>query len=78
MPRQVRNFWIEAEIDGQKTTLSGGPKSRTGGIEVFIKMRDKGRVDTPITIRGFAHEDGRLALYVYGPDNQVIPVYKER
>lgn len=78
MPRQVRNFWIDAEIDGQKTTLSGGPKGRTGGIEVLIKMRDQGRIDCPIRIVGHAHEDGRLDLFVYGPEGQTITVYKER
>lgn len=30
MPRNVRNFWIDAQIDG-RTVLTGGPKGKGGG-----------------------------------------------
>ena len=28
----MRNFWIDVDIDGRKTRLSGGPKSKDGGF----------------------------------------------
>lgn len=35
----VRNFWIDANIDGRLTELSGGPRDKTGGMDVTIKQR---------------------------------------
>ena len=38
----LRNFWIEVEVDGRKTVLSGGPRSRDGGMKVTIWQRELG------------------------------------
>lgn len=32
----VRNFWIDADIDGRQTMLGGGPRSSDGGMDVTI------------------------------------------
>lgn len=42
MPRTVRNFWVEVEIDGQKTVLKGGPKAKDGGLRIKLYMRAAG------------------------------------
>ena len=64
MPRNVRNFWIDCEIDGRTSTLSGGPRSKDGGFHMTIKMRNDGSIEKPLTISGYALKDGSLWLNV--------------
>lgn len=42
----VRNFWVEAEIDGRETNAKGGPVRKDGGMEVTIYQRDDGQIKT--------------------------------
>lgn len=51
-PKPVRNFWIDCYIDGRKTPMSGGPRAKDGGFTLYVKMRDKGGVTTPLVIQG--------------------------
>ena len=44
MPRCVRNFWLDARIDGRTNPLSSGPKGRDGGFQLAILSRDRGEV----------------------------------
>lgn len=74
MPRNVRNFWIDADIDGRKETLSGGPNNKTGGMRAKIYMRDKGKVSHALTINA-SEIGGHLTLEVWGP-NQDKVVFK--
>jgi len=53
MPRNVRNFWIAANIDGRQSNLSGGPKSKDGGFSMSIQIRDDGDVLDALHIRGY-------------------------
>ena len=46
----VRNFWIDADIDGRQTTLGGGPRSKDGGMDVTIYQRDEGGIKRAFTI----------------------------
>jgi hypothetical protein len=42
MPRNVRNFWLELEVDGKKTKVATGPVRKDGGFTLDVKMRDMG------------------------------------
>jgi hypothetical protein len=64
MPRNVRNFWIDAKIDGQKSTLSGGPKNKEGGFSMVIKQRDNGTIIKAFTVDGWVKKDGTLKLAI--------------
>lgn len=64
----VRNFWIEAEIDGRKTELAGGPISKTGGFSLRVKMRNDGGIVSAVRLEGYAFSDGTLRLDVMGTD----------
>lgn len=44
MPRNVRNYWLELEIDGRKTRVETGPRAKDGGFSLNIYMRNKGNV----------------------------------
>jgi len=65
MPRNVRNFWIELEVDGKKTKIATGPVSKGGGFSLTVKMRDRGEIITALEAYGFALEDGTLTLRAY-------------
>lgn len=62
----TRNFWLEGRIDGQKTKIEGGPRSKDGGFTLTVKMRDNGGISKPLIIEGRANEDGSLVLVVEG------------
>jgi hypothetical protein len=75
MPRNVRNFWIEAEIPGRKTALVGGPVSRTGGIYVKVLQRKSGIVARAATIQGHANNDGTLTLTILDGAGSTVHTY---
>ena len=56
MPQNVRNFWIELEVDGKKTKVATGPRSKDGEFYLSISMRNEdGSIhDDAIQIKGFA------------------------
>ena len=46
----VRNFWLEAEIDGRKSELRGGPANKAGGMEVTLYQRNDGGIETAVRL----------------------------
>ena len=64
MPRVVRNFWIEGNIDGYKSQIKGGPRSKDGGFDLRIYMRQKGEIFNPVKIFGKAKDEKTLVLYI--------------
>lgn len=62
MPRNVRNFWLEAQVDGRASTFASGPRSRDGGFTLDLYQRDKGTVAHVALIVGRVLSDGRLCL----------------
>lgn len=41
-PANVRPSWIEVDVDGRKTPIATGPRSRAGDLIANISVRDKG------------------------------------
>lgn len=61
MPRNTRNFWIELQVDGHKQ-IATGPRSKDGGFEMTIKLRENGEISRQqLTITGYV-EDGKVCL----------------
>ena len=58
----VRNWWIEADIDGRRTNLAGGPRNKDGGFELRIYQRDKGGINHIGYIYGRSDNRGNLIL----------------
>ena len=77
-PRAVRNFWIEADVDGMSSKLAGGPKSKEGGFELTILMREEGEVSTAMHVVGFADTDGELVLKVQAGNDEHFEVRTKR
>ena len=53
MPRNVRNFWFEASVDGKEKDLASGPRNKDGGFSITIYQRDKGSVRKALYVDGF-------------------------
>ena len=70
MPRNVRNFWIELNVDG-RTPIAAGPVARDGGFELTVKQRDKGGILYALTVRGYADDNGGLVLWAE-PDGEAV------
>ncbi len=64
MPRNVRNFWLEIEVDGRKSRIGVGPVRKNGGFTLSIRQRDDGQVTKPMVINGFADDMGNIRLEV--------------
>jgi hypothetical protein len=62
MPKNVRNFWIEADVDGG-TPIGAGPKSKDGGFSLSIFMRDKGFVKRVANISGVGGSELKLSIH---------------
>jgi len=60
----VRNFYIDADIDGRRTSLSGGPQAKDGGLSATVLIRDEGSILRAVQISAIARRDGSLALEV--------------
>ena len=70
----VRPFYIEADIEGRKTTLSGGTRSRKGEHRINIYQRDEGSITRPFYIEQYSkEEDGvhKLVTDVYHNGKQI-------
>ena len=78
MPRNVRNFWIEVEVDGSKTAIATGPRRADGGFDIRIQMRDQGGIICPVSIHGRAEDDGRLHLTCDWNGKMQEPIVKRR
>ncbi len=55
MPRKVRNYWVEIDVDGRESPIGTGPRNKEGGIGVRIYMRNKGTVEKILDISGTAN-----------------------
>ena len=82
MPRNVRNWWVEGRADGGSSiggrSISFGPQSSGGGINIKILARDHGDIVDSFHLQGYAFPDGSLRLTVFGPDGEVVAVHETR
>ena len=64
-PRNVRNFWIDLDVDGRSNSVGTGPIAKDGGFSMTISIRENGKIsDNKIRIVGTAHESGNINIVV--------------
>lgn len=73
----IRNFWIEGHVDGRKTEITGGPRSKEDGFSLTIYMRHNGSITEPVTISGRAHE-GKLFLEVKDIEGATVLLHETK
>jgi hypothetical protein len=59
----MRNFWIEGDVDGRRTSLTGGPQGAGGGFSLVVYQREKGQSKVGVRVTGRV-VDGELILDV--------------
>lgn len=73
----IRNFWIEANIDGRNNELKGGPKSKEGGMEIEVFQRNEGEIVTALKV--YCSElNGVLYANVFDGEGNLIFQYVTR
>ncbi len=70
--KNLRNFWISTIIDGRKTKLEGGPKSKGGGLRTDIMARENGKSKIALTITCTPLHDDLLQIAVYDDRGTVV------
>lgn len=78
MPRNVRNFWLTAEIDGRASTFAAGPRSKDGGFVLHIKQRDGGGIKDAAVIVGRVDSHGDVVLTIDAPPGKMIGEVRSR
>lgn len=71
----VRNFYVEADIDGRQTTLGGGPKAKDGGMTVLIHQRHDGDVVYHAVKIRCTERNGELLTEVFNKDGICVFSY---
>jgi len=71
MPRNVRNFWIDLEVDG-RSDIGTGPVDKNGGLIATFKMRSDGGIEYALMVVGKARPDGSLLLMVQVPGQGIV------
>lgn len=65
----VKNFYVEANIDGRATTLGGGPAAKDGEMTVCIHQRNEGCIMSNIVkVYCKVLSNGKLVTKVYCND----------
>ena len=74
----VRNFYVEAIIDGRETDLGGGPRAKDGGTSInFYQRHHGGGTATPVLrIRCYyQYGDNKLHTHVFDEEGNCIIEY---
>jgi len=66
MPRNVRNCWLTASVDGRESDIATGPRNGNGGLRARLQIREKRAIS-----------DKALSIEVYrnGPSNKLKVVW---
>lgn len=73
----LRNFWVEAEIDGRKTELAGGHQGKFGGMTIRLYQRKNGEKFKPVRVECMVI-GGRLNTLVFVNGECVATVVTDR
>ena len=74
----MRNFWIEGNVDGRRSQITGGPQNKEGGFSLVVHMRDEGESKVGVKLDGFVDSEGRLHLKGDIGDSKGFEVITER
>lgn len=72
----VRNFWVEASIDGYKTKLAGGPRNKDGGMSLTIYQREDGGISTTFRVNCGVTPSGNLITSVFDENGKLLTSYQ--
>ena len=62
MARNVRNFWVELNVDGKQRPVASGPRNKDGGFYLDVKVRRDGEPLYVGSLTGSVIPGGKLRL----------------
>jgi hypothetical protein len=68
----VRNFWVDASVDGRKTDVGTGPRAKNGGMEVTLYQREDGCISTALRIACRVNWQGQLVTTARNANGEVV------
>ena len=70
----MRNFYMEAKVDGRKTLLKGGPRNKDGGMFITFYQKEKGESVEVLKVVSSVLPNGNLrtAIHMKGFEPKVI------
>lgn len=74
----VRNFYVEANIDGRKTRLGGGPRCKDGEMSLCITQRNTGGIDTALRINCYVNSEGNLVTAAFHRGQMIFEYVTDR
>lgn len=74
----VRNFYIEADIDGRQTTLGGGPRTKDGEMTVHIHQREEAGINRDVVKICCLERNGELTTEVYNNEGELVFTYNSK
>lgn len=74
----VRNFYVEADIDGRQTTLGGGPRDKEGEMTVHIHQREEGVAISDVVKIVCREYEGNLTTEVYNNEGVLVYSFKSK
>jgi len=60
----VRNFWLNARVDGRKNVITGGPANKEGHMDVTVFIREEGESVEAVSILCRPLADGTNRIVV--------------
>lgn len=60
----MRNFWVNASIDGRQSQLCGGPRGREDGMYIEVRQRRNGESIPAVTVNCYVDVCNRLHTIV--------------
>jgi len=78
MPRNVRNSWVELDVDGRASTIATGPRRTNGTMTATFYLRNNGDVVRVLTVRQFVEDDGTITFAIaQTPESHALQHYHQ-
>ena len=60
----MRNFYMKSMVDGRKTPITGGPRSKDGGMFITLYQKEKGESVEILNVTSSVLPDGKLRTVI--------------
>lgn len=72
----MKDFWLDCDIEGRKTMLSGGPRRKGGNLKAELYVKEEGCSKCAVILDCFTNEEGKLQINIInkftGKTNNIV------
>lgn len=73
----MRNFWMDAHVDGRETPVGAGPRAKDGGMSATFRMRGGGNSVEAVRVVCY-EQNGELVVRVVADGKTVYEKWTRR